>query len=278
MGRYLLAAAALGALAFWGSEVFFWSAPPEGLSVAEVALTWAAYAVCAAAALSAVLATGIQGWRAAFLGGALLGWCVEGVVVPTMYQGFPFQVVWTPLAWHALVTGLLVVGLGRAVGAWPLGRRLGAWAALGLAGGAWAAYWPLERGAMPGLAATGAYLVGLGLLVPLAHLLLDRLGSLPVPGRTTLTVAPLLVLLAWLAQVAVAPSPVFLAWPAVVGLTWWVMRRLGEPGRPGLRLGATGGPASGAAFLLVPVVATCLGVALGRPPRVGSPCTSRSPW
>jgi hypothetical protein len=38
-----------------------------------------------AAVLSAVFATGIRGWRAVFLGGALLRWLVERIVEGTMH-------------------------------------------------------------------------------------------------------------------------------------------------------------------------------------------------
>ena len=110
VGRYWLAAGTLGAAATWGSENLFWSAPPAGWTPLELAVTWVVYSLCVAAALSAVLWSGVQGWRAVFLGGAVLGWLIEGVVVATMYAAFPFQVVWTPLAWHALITGLVVVG------------------------------------------------------------------------------------------------------------------------------------------------------------------------
>ncbi len=34
-------------------------------------------------------------------------------------DAFPVQVVWTPLAWHALITALAVAGLGRVAGVWP---------------------------------------------------------------------------------------------------------------------------------------------------------------
>lgn len=259
---YLGAAAALGVIAVWGSENLFWSTPPDGFVVGELVITWLAYSVCAAAALSAVLVTGVQGWRAAFLGGAVLGWLVEGVVVGTMYDAFPLQLVWTPLAWHALVTGVVVVGLGRAAGRMQPHRRLLAWVALGLGGGIWAAYWPLERDAMPGPAATAAYLVGFGLAVPVANLALDRIGTVALPGRRVLLVAPALLLLAWVARVVLAPSPVLLALPAVLALTWWVMRRHGAGGRGGLWLGPPAPLAVHAQFLTAPVVASAVAAAV----------------
>lgn len=253
MRSYLVTAGALGAVALWGSEMFFWSAPRGDLSVVEIVVTWLAYAVCAAAALSLVLVTGVQGWRAAFLGGAVLGWLIEGVVVATMYEAFPFQVVWTPLAWHALVTGLVVLGIGRTSGGWPARRRALTWVGVGIAGGLWASWWPLERGAMPALVPTVLYLVGLGLLVPLGHAVLDRVGLLAVPSRRVVLVAPGLLLVAWLARVVVAPTPLYAVLPAVLGVTAWVMHRWGGDAI-GLELGGGGGLRVHAWFLVAPLV------------------------
>jgi hypothetical protein len=149
-------------------------------------------------------------------------------VVGTIYAAFPFQLVWTPLAWHALVTGLGVVGLSRSSSRWPLRVQVGAWVALGLATGAFALYWPLERGAMPGAAATAAYLCGWGLLVPLANVILDRIGTLQAPKRRGLLVAPALVTAIWALLAVTSLNPLFLALPAVVALAVWIMRRLGD--------------------------------------------------
>jgi hypothetical protein len=259
MRRYWLAAAALGLAATWGSENLFWSAPPADLSAVGLTLTWVAYSLCAAAALSAVLWSGLQGWRAALLGGALLGWLIEGVVVATMYDAFPFQVVWTPMAWHALVTGVGVVGVGRMAGRWSTARMAAAWAGLGAWAGLFALWWPLERDDLPigwaAVAQLGGYLVLLGLAVPAGQLTLDRLGSLTAPSRRALLVAPVLLGLLWLLRVAFAPSPLYVALPVVLLPTLWVMRRLGSPGRP-LELGAAATPWKHLLFLLTPAVAT----------------------
>lgn len=259
MRRYWSAAAALGLAATWGSENLFWSAPRADLTAVGLAMTWAAYTLCAAAALSAVLWSGIQGWRAVLLGGALLGWLIEGVIVATMYDAFPFQVVWTPLAWHALVTGVGVVGVGRMAGRWPAARMAAAWAGLGAWAGLFALWWPLDRDDLPtGWAAAtqlGGYLVLLGLAVPASHVILDRLGTLAVPSRRVLLVAPALLGLLWLARVAFAPSPPYVALPVVLLLTLWTMRRLGSPGRP-LDLGPAAAPRRHLLSLVAPGVAT----------------------
>lgn len=275
---YLAASGALGAITLWGSEMLFWSAPRGPVSVVELALTWLAYAVCSAAALSMVLVTGVQGWRAVFLGGAVLGWTVEGVVVATMYDAFPFQVVWTPLAWHALVTGLVVVGAGRVAGRWPLWRRVATWLVVGVVAGLWASWWPIERGAMPSLGATAAYLVGLGLLVPVGHLVLDRVGHVAVPSRPVLLMAPVILGVGWLVRFVLAPTPLYLVLPVLLALTWWLMRRWSdEAPRPGLALGGGSGGGVGAGvraqapFLIAPVVGSLLASQLWRGVPEGLP-------
>ena len=258
MRRYVLTSAALGLISVWASENLFWTAPPEGWSPLELLLTWVAYSLCAASALSAVLVTGVQGWRAAFLGGAVLGWLVEGVVVGTMYAAFPFQVVWTPLAWHALVTGVLVLGVGRASVRWPWPRQLAAWVGVGLLAGVFGLFWPLERDTLPGPLTVGAYLVGLGLVVPFAQLALDRIGRLETPSRRVLAVAPGLLALLWLVQVAFAPSPIWLTLPLLLWGVWWVMRRLGAATRGGLDLGAPASLRRHLLFLAAPVTTTAV--------------------
>lgn len=229
-GRYAAAALALGLIGYFASEALFWSFSPEGASVAEIAMTVVAYALAAACVLSAAGAAGLGGLSGAFLGGCLVGFLVEGVVVATMYDAFPVQLVWTPIAWHGLVTGAGVFALHRAAVHWPILRQVAAMAALGLGGGVWAAYWPIERAVLPGAAETAAYLIGSGLAAVAGFLILDRIGRVPVPGKWGGTVMPLLAAALFLAQSAVDPRPQRIALPVVAGLTVWAMRRAGRPG------------------------------------------------
>ncbi len=66
-----------------------------------------------------------------------------------MYDAFPFQLVWTPLAWHAVVTGLVVFGLHSVLVSVPVWRQVLTMVLLGLGGGFFAAYWPQERAVLP---------------------------------------------------------------------------------------------------------------------------------
>lgn len=230
--RYLAAALSLGMIAFWGSENLFWIVPQHPVKPHEWLMTWAAYSLVAAGALSAVLWAGLKGWRAAFLGGALLGFGVEGVVVGTMYDAFPLQLVWTPLAWHAPLTGLVVLALTRRLAQGPVAAQIAGLVALGVLGALWGLYWPVEFDTMPGHEVTLPYLAGLALPVVAAHVLLDRLGPLFPPRPLVLWAAPMVLALLWLVRAVLTASPVVLLCPAMVLATVWAMRRLGRAGQP----------------------------------------------
>ena len=263
--RYLAASLALGAIAVWGSENLFWSAPPDDISPGILIGSWLIYSFCVAAVLSAVLLTGILGWRALFLGGALLGWLVEGVVVDTSYDAFPWQLVWTALAWHALITCLFLGGLCRRGPHLPLGQQIGGLILFGLLGACFAVFWPIER---VGLAELGpgaelGYLVGFGIAVPLANLALDRLGTVTAPPRWLLWAAPFLLGLLWVVKTALAPSLIRPAVPLLIGVTLWAMWRLGSRPAGGTAPIDFGPPVPlwrHALFLLAPLITSVLAV------------------
>ncbi|WP_240913615.1 hypothetical protein [Thermococcus sp. JdF3] len=79
--------------------------------------------------------------------GAVFGWLVEGVVVQTVYTDFPFQLIWTPLAWHALIS--VLIGLyfaGEALSDWSVKKVSMLFVFIGAFWGFWASYWKLEDG------------------------------------------------------------------------------------------------------------------------------------
>jgi hypothetical protein len=212
--------------------------------------------------LAAVILTGCSGLSGAFLGGAILGWVIEGVIVGTMYDAFPFQLIWTPLAWHALITGVGVFALGRAAVHWRLSRQLAFLAGMGILFGVWGLYWPAEWADLPPFAVVLGYLVGLGLAVPAGQLVLDRIGQLPRPPRWVLGAPWILVTILWVFSAFADPRPVRLALPMLLALTLWSMARLGPRapdvagfGPPALR------PSRHLLFLLVPLIAAPIAVA-----------------
>lgn len=228
--RYLVLALLMGGVAVWGSENFFWTMPPPGITPWDFGLTVVAYSIAAAVALSVVIWTGVGGVKAAFLGGAIVGYMSEGVIVGTIYQPMPpvFYQVWTPLAWHALITGGVILGLGRV--RFSPGQRVALWGALGVAGAYWAQYWPSEREALPEPGLFAVYLLGLGGLVPLAQVVMDRMGQMPGPKGWVLWVAPVFAALVWGAQGVAEMNPFRLILIPILALLIWVMRRLGGVG------------------------------------------------
>lgn len=256
---YLAASLCLGWVAVWASENLFWSLPSPEIGVIDLLLTWGIYSLASAAALSAAIWAGLGGWRAAFLGGALMGVGVEGGYVSTMYDAFPLQLVWTPLAWHALISGLAVLGGGLALGRGGLGRHLAGVAGLGLFGAVWALYWPLEGKTPAGLATMLVYLGLLGAGAAVALVLVSRLP--PLQGRHWwLWLAPAAMLGFWTLGTIMAPSPVRLAGPAMALATFWAMRRLGQ-GRPGTGFGPALPWGRGLLSALAPGLSAVLAVA-----------------
>ena len=225
--RYIVASLALGAIAVWASENFFRVASPADLTALEWVLTVGVYSLASASALTAIAVTGFGGLSAAFLGGAIMGYLIEGAIVATIYDAFPFQLVWAPLAWHALISGGVVLGLGRCSARFGPFKMALIWLTLGLLGGAWALFWPTERADLPGVWSLMAYLLGLGLVVPAAHLALDKIAVVPRPPRWVLAVAPVCMLISWMLQTGVSLNPLRLVLLPILAGLCWIMRRLG---------------------------------------------------
>jgi len=123
------------------SEWMFWAGrPPVDGIVGEAILTLLLYSFVGILFLAAVDYFHVRSFWAVFLAGALYGFMIEGIIVPTMYADFPLNLSWTPLAWHAILTilfgwyylpnalrqspkaGILAsLGFGVFTGLWSLG-------------------------------------------------------------------------------------------------------------------------------------------------------------
>jgi hypothetical protein len=143
-----------------------------------------------------------------------------------------FYLVWTPLAWHALITGGLIFGVGRSAAALGPLRLALIWTAFGLAGAYWAQYWVTERPELPDPLRFAVYILGLGLIVPFAHAVMDRMGHLPRPRPWVLWVAPVIAALVWIISSIADPNPIRLVLPVILTLILWVMWRLGKRDGP----------------------------------------------
>lgn len=227
--RYLSFSLALGFIAVWASENLFWFLPPLDLTLPGLLMTWIAYSVCAAAVLSVVLWTGVGGWPAAFLGGAMLGYLVEGVVVATVYDNFPWQIAWTSLAWHGLLTGGVVLALG--VSSLPPMLRARLWLLAGVVLALWGVFWPLERQGEPDLVTLLTYLALPAVGVVAAVRVIRRVGR-PNPPRWVLWIAPGLVLALALYMAAAFPNPLRLLLPVILYGLYALMKRSGPGAWP----------------------------------------------
>ena len=241
--RPVLAVLSLALVTFALSESVFWGQWGQAYGQGPLAAlaTYTVYLIVVVAVLGVLQRTGAGGRRGLVLGGALLGWLVEGVVVQTTYEALPLSVSFTGLAWHALIT--VVVGWwgAQVVLTRSLGQALGAAAAAGVAWGLWAAFMAgdLEAGLTADtLDAFAAYV-----LVTVASLVLGLHGwqtwrGAALVGRWPVRGAFAVLGLAAVATTVVVPlAPVVLA--PLLGATWWALRR--SPGVPA-QLDGTGRP------------------------------------
>ncbi|NJE04695.1 hypothetical protein E3E36_00720 [Thermococcus sp. M36] len=145
--RRLVMMLSLGYILFFYSETMFWARWRPDDTFSGLIMTWLVYSVLAFFVLLMVNRFGVGDVYSVFLVGAVFGWLVEGVVVQTVYADFPFGIVWTPLAWHALISVLAGVYLaGKALGEWEGKKAALFFIFLGIFWGFWASYWKLEDG------------------------------------------------------------------------------------------------------------------------------------
>jgi hypothetical protein len=147
------------------------------------------------------------------------------VIVGTIYESFPLQLVWTPLAWHGLLTGAVVIGLARAPRS-PLAQA-GFWLAVGLGASVWALYWPFERPVLPDTPTLLVYLAAPAVLVALSHWMIDHLAPVPRPPAWLLWLSPVVLAGLWLVQTVVTLDPLRLSIIPVLALVIVAMRGAG---------------------------------------------------
>lgn len=257
---------AVGAASWAWSEEGYWARFKHGDGVATWLATWLLYVALAYLCLVIIRRARVATVYGLFLAGACFGWIEEGALTGTTFADLPFSLVWTALAWHAVVTVL--------VGWWWLPRRLAAGARSGLAAcalvglvwGLWAVSWwgprstfwdtPAIAPDLPRFAAFALLVTGVCALAYLAWYRLP-IRSSQLRGR----VPPLLMAgaaLVWFGAVIVPRvpfAPVLLL--PLLGLAWWALRRCRGPGLfDGVRLGVS--PRHLAPLSAVPVVATAV--------------------
>lgn len=171
--RRALFAGATGLVSWAWSEPGFWSRFRAGDALGGWLLAILMYAVVAHVVIAVVRRYPVTGLSAVVLVGCLYGWLVEGMVAGTVYTELPFSLVWTAVAWHALLT----VAVGWV---WLPGvLRGGGWQAvawcsvIGLGWGVWSASWwavPPDPGESLARFSPASYLVFVCLVTALAAL------------------------------------------------------------------------------------------------------------
>ncbi|SHG73801.1 hypothetical protein [Marivita hallyeonensis] len=131
----------LGAVFAALSELWFYPVA----DVAQLAVMVGFYAIAAHLSVLTVAVLGGGGALAWYLAAVLVGVLVEGIPVFELFSALPFSLLWTSIAWHGLVSGLIGVRLYR----WALARGAVAFVAMnivfGAALGIWGAYfWTAE--------------------------------------------------------------------------------------------------------------------------------------
>lgn len=100
----------LGAILTALSEVWFYPVRDVNLAVLSVyygVIAYTAWLVCAR--------FGLRTWAGAWWGACLFGFMIEGIPVPVLYEALPFTILWTSMAWHALISVTLGLWLFRRV-------------------------------------------------------------------------------------------------------------------------------------------------------------------
>jgi len=145
----MVLALAIGYIFFFYSERMFWSFLRADDTLLSQIPGWLVYSLFAYMTLAIIQHFRVRSIYALFLAGVVFGWIVEGIYAMTFFGGggipLPFSIIWTGVAWHALIS----VTLGWYVLQKSLAERsylhsLSLSALFGLFWGVWAVAWVFE--------------------------------------------------------------------------------------------------------------------------------------
>ena len=218
---------AVGYVLFFYSEMMFWARWRPEDTLPGLMMTWLIYSVLAFFVLLLTSRFRAGDVYSVFLVGAVFGWLVEGVVVQTVYTDFPFGIVWTPLAWHALISVLIGIYLaGKALSEWKIRNSILFFVLLGAFWGFWASYWKLEDGYAVGLGDFALYAFFSTIPLLASYAVLHKLAPEEFkPTRAEIGVfTAILLFFAFFTFLAVPFSALIL--PPLIGITLYALRRL----------------------------------------------------
>jgi hypothetical protein len=170
--QWLIVSATGYILMFFSEFIFYGEIAAESSSnnvptLPDILFLYCIYVILSYIILALIRKYQVRSLWALFLVGAVYGWLLEGVVVTTMYEGFPLQVHFTGIAWHApldiLVGWYLVQKMLRSKNLMAMFSVAGS---LGLFWGLWVIWrWYEEGVAVPIERFTALALIGTLLLI-----------------------------------------------------------------------------------------------------------------
>lgn len=182
----------------------------------------------------------VSGFAGFFLSAALFGFAIEGIPVAVLFESVPFSLIWTSLAWHALLS-VTLGWLGYRV---VMSRK--SWAAaslynlaLGLLIGIWGGYFWNVRESDAEIRFEWSdpepfflqFAIGVALFMA-GHALLDRLAdNWPDPSRYEFRSFLIAAALAFAGGSLIVMFPVSLILPALAVLCFWKLNQLKGDGR-----------------------------------------------
>lgn len=206
------------------SESIFWGQPdmaygdPLGLIG-----TFIAYGILVIAVIGVLERIAPSTWLGVFLGGALLGWGIEGIVVTTTYESLPLSISFTGLAWHALLS----VAWGWVLlPRWLTWRRRGLiqMATVGVLWGLWGTWQGKDSGEFAPAGAFAWYAVVAGIALSAGVIGWLRWRSPHLVSRIVFLVALGLIGLVAAVRVITLPWAPLILGPLIAGALWSLRR------------------------------------------------------
>lgn len=267
----LLHVTAVGFILMFYSELMHYNPmqpalAPSTAPLREYGVMLAVYSLEAAVLIWLVRRYRVNGLWGLVLAGSAFGWLLEGMVVSTMYDNFPYYVAWTGLAWH--------LPLDVLAGYWLMRRMLAArsWqpaalGALALGGfwGWWATWGWSELGVQPPAAGFMLDALGAGALLAGAYWLADVTTATqpwqpPPPLEWTLGVLLALVHVASFVGHALAKPLAWVVLPPLLALLYLGLHAYRCRSLPHGRLFPDNArPVPAARYLLVLLMPLCAG-------------------
>ncbi len=219
-------AGAAGYVMYYFSECLFWTRPTETFLGGYV-VGWLLYTFLTFVLFTVVRRFRVRSLGALFLAGSVYGWLIEGVIMQTMYDAFPWQLSFTGLSWHALITVMIgwfytrsVLFENRPVKTLLLACGLGVFYAL------WSFNAWIQTGEVTSLSVYAAFAFISTSLLVISYAVLDKL-PVPIsqPGRWEIA-GPAVLLGVYYVGVTVVSRPISLViLPPLLILTYLALRR-----------------------------------------------------